>query len=124
MKLKLLLIALLIGFFPYQVMAADLTSLTDHLRDQMDVAKLFALNISFLIGLFIFIFGLNSIYKDSKQPGQDHLKKGLIGIGVGTLMLIVPIVITIAGGTFGDDNNAYNSIFYDAAYDPSDSPVY
>jgi predicted transporter len=85
---------------PGMVMAADVTSWTEHLGKQMTSAKEFALAIAFMIGLFLFIAGLYGLYKDSKQPGQDHAKKGMISLAIGTLLLIVPTVIAIAGGTF------------------------
>lgn len=89
--------------------AADVTSWTNHLGGQISSAKEFALAIAFMIGLFMFIGGLYGLYKDSKQPGQDHAKKGAYALGIGTLLLIVPTVIAIAGGTFdssGDEKAA------------------
>ena len=97
---------------PSMVFAADVTSWTSHLGKQISSAKEFALAIAFMIGLFLFIAGLYGLYKDSKQPGQDHAKKGMIALGIGTLLLIVPTVIAIAGGTFssGNDANATKTI--------------
>jgi hypothetical protein len=85
---------------PGMALAADITTWTEHLGGQINSAKEFALAIAFMIGLFLFIMGLYGLYKDSKQPGQDHAKKGMISLGIGTLLLIVPTVIAIAGGTF------------------------
>lgn len=103
--------AILMGVFaasmaPAMVYAADFTGTAEHVTKQIDAAKQFALAIAFMIGLFLFIMGLYGLYKDSKQPGQDHAKKGLISLAIGTMLLIVPTVISIAAGTFdggGDD---------------------
>jgi uncharacterized membrane protein len=94
---------------PCAAFAADLTSWTTHMGAQILSAKTFALAIAFMIGLFLFIMGLHGLYKDSKQPGQDHAKKGMISLAIGTLLLIVPTIIAIAGGTFdagGDEKSA------------------
>lgn len=97
---------------PGMALAADLTSWTGHLGGQIESAKLFALAIAFMIGLFLFIMGLYGLYKDSKQPGQDHAKKGMISLGIGTLLLIVPTIIAIAAGTFDEkgDEKAVSTI--------------
>lgn len=116
MKYILLALSTIFLFAPELAIAADLTDSTDHLRDQIDSAKEFALAVAFMIGLFLFIGGLYGLYKDSKQPGQDHAKKGAYALGIGTLLLIVPTVIAIAGGTFGDDENAAKSVHYDSGY--------
>jgi predicted transporter len=116
MKLLIAFFVTIFAFLPEMAFAADLTETADHLRDQMTSAKQFALAIAFMLGLFLFIGGLYGLYKDSKQPGQDHAKKGMIAIAIGTLLLIVPTVIAIAGGTFGDDENAVKSIHYDVGY--------
>ena len=116
MKYFSIFLIAIFAFMPAFSYAADLSGATDHWRDQVDSAKEFALAIAFMIGLFLFIAGLYGLYKDSKQPGQDHAKKGMIALGIGTLLLIVPTIIAIAGGTFGDDENAEKSIYYDTGY--------
>lgn len=97
---------------PSYAMAADFSSWATHLTGQIDSAKVFALAIAFMLGLFLFIMGLNGLYKDSKQPGQDHAKKGMISLAIGTCLLIVPTIIAIAGGTFssGSDGEATSTI--------------
>jgi TM2 domain-containing membrane protein YozV len=97
------------AFMPEVAFAADLSSWTEHMGKQITSAKTFALAVAFMIGLFLFIMGLHGLYKDSKQPGQDHAKKGMISLAIGTLLLIVPTIIAIAGGTFdasGDENSS------------------
>ena len=95
------------AFVPEIAFATDasLTTWTKHMEGQITSAKEFALAIAFMIGLFLFIMGLHGLYKDSKQPGQDHAKKGMISIAIGTLLLIVPTIIAIAGGTFDPDGD-------------------
>ena len=104
------LIIILAFALPEFAMAADFKETAKHINGQINAAKTFALAIAFMLGLFLFIMGLYGLYKDSKQPGQDHAKKGMISLAIGTLLLIVPTVIAIAGGTFDSGGGAEESI--------------
>lgn len=43
-----------------------------------------------VIGFFMFAAGLFYFYKDNKQPGQGHLKTGVVAMLVGTGLMIIP----------------------------------
>ena len=60
-----------------------------------------------MIGFFLFAGGLFYFYKDSKQPGQGEVKKGIVACLVGTGLMIIPWLLglfteTVASGE-GDD---------------------
>jgi len=42
-----------------------------------------------MVGFFMFAGGLFYFYKDNKQPGQGHVKTGLIALFVGTGLMII-----------------------------------
>lgn len=63
--------------------------------------KSLALQIGFLVGIIAFISGLYLFWKDSKQPNQDHGKKGLIAVIVGSCMLVAPWLLGNGVGTLG-----------------------
>jgi len=58
-----------------------------------------ALQVGFLIGVIVFLVGINLLYKDHKQPGQDHGKKGLVALGVGSAFLAAPFLIDVGTST-------------------------
>lgn len=56
-----------------------------------------------MIGFFMFAAGLFYFYKDNKQPGQGHLKTGVVAMLVGTGLMIIPWLLglfteTVASG--------------------------
>ncbi len=56
-----------------------------------------------VIGFFMFAAGLFYFYKDNKQPGQGHLKTGVVAMLVGTGLMIIPWLLglfteTVASG--------------------------
>lgn len=56
-----------------------------------------------MIGFFMFAGGLFYFYKDSKQPGQGEVKKGIVACLVGTGLMIIPWLLgvfteTVASG--------------------------
>ncbi|MFK4132033.1 DUF6750 family protein [Pseudomonas luteola] len=72
--------------------------------------KSLALQIGFLIGIIAFITGLYLFWKDSKQPNQDHGKKGLIAFLVGCCLLVAPWLlgqgVETLGGSASDAQTA------------------
>lgn len=53
-------------------------------------------NVFIVIGFFLFGAGVLYFYKDNKQPGQGHLKTGIVALLVGTGLMILSWLI----GTF------------------------
>lgn len=56
-----------------------------------------------MLGFFMFAAGLFYFYKDNKQPGQGHLKTGVVAMLVGTGLMIIPWLLglfteTVASG--------------------------
>jgi hypothetical protein len=56
-----------------------------------------------MLGFFMFAGGLFYFYKDNKQPGQGHLKTGVVAMLVGTGLMIIPWLLglfteTVASG--------------------------
>ena len=72
----------------------------------------FSLLISFfaLVGLGLAGLGVWLIYKDQKQPGQDHAKKGIIAFVVGAVLLILPVFVDVGSNTLtgGQDQASQN----------------
>jgi hypothetical protein len=48
-----------------------------------------------LVGFFMFAGGLFYFYKDNKQPGQGHVKTGVIALFVGTSLMIIPWMLSL-----------------------------
>jgi TM2 domain-containing membrane protein YozV len=48
-----------------------------------------------LVGFFMFSGGLFYFYKDNKQPGQGHVKTGVIALFVGTSLMIIPWLLSL-----------------------------
>ena len=48
-----------------------------------------------LVGFFMFAGGLFYFYKDNKQPGQGHVKTGVIALFVGTGLMIIPWLLSL-----------------------------
>lgn len=69
------------------------------LQGQIGAFVTLALQFGFLIGTVFFLAGLFLLYKDSKQPGQDHAKKGFIALGVGSALMIAPTMMDVGTGT-------------------------
>lgn len=62
-------------------------------KDQIDSILAFAKVVFGAIGLFVFAGGIFMIHKDSKQPGQGHLKTGIAGLFIGSCLMILPWLI-------------------------------
>lgn len=89
---------------------ADITALSNTVEGNIEGIKKLAVSIAFMFGLILFIGGLYLIYKDSKQPGQDHAKKGFISIIVGTCLLLLPVMIGVASGSLGGKSDGVDSL--------------
>lgn len=48
-----------------------------------------------LVGFFMFAGGLFYFYKDNKQPGQGHVKTGVIALFVGTGLMCIPWLLAM-----------------------------
>ncbi|WP_410951215.1 hypothetical protein [Pseudomonas sp. S1(2024)] len=64
-----------------------------------------------MIGFFLFAGGLFYFYKDSKQPGQGEVKKGIVACLVGTGLMIIPWLLGVFTETVatGEGDNAENA---------------
>ena len=88
-------------------------ALSGNLNDQMQAGKQVMMSFAFFMGVLVCLGGCLLIYKDSKQPGQDHLKKGIVALIVGGLLVGLPSVISLSSATVLNENNdkfmdAYN----------------
>jgi H+/Cl- antiporter ClcA len=112
MKNRVVAASLAVGAVALMMAEPSFASLGDVAKSvEKDVTsfKSLALQIGFLIGIIAFITGLYLFWKDSKQPNQDHGKKGLIAVIVGSCLLVAPWLlgqgVGSLGGTEGDASN-------------------
>lgn len=70
--------------------------------------KELAFSFGYLVGVVLFVAGIWLVYKDSKQPGQDHAKKGFISILIGVALLVAPTLIGIMSNSVGIDEATVN----------------
>lgn len=61
------------------------------IQAMLGVAKL----IFGMVGFFMFAGGLFYFYKDNKQPGQGHVKTGVIALFVGTGLMCIPWLLAL-----------------------------
>jgi len=96
--------------------ANDVAALAGTLQGNIKALKELAVSVAFMLGVVLFIAGLYLIYKDSKQPGQDHAKKGFISLLIGTALLLLPTMIGYASGTLGGADASTTSMKADASF--------
>lgn len=86
--------------------AATLGDIAESVEKDVTSFKSLALQVGFLVGIIAFITGLYLFWKDSKQPNQDHGKKGLMAVIVGSCLLVAPWLlgsgVATLGGSEGD----------------------
>ena len=86
-------------------MAATLGDIAQNVEKDVTSFKSLALQIGFLVGIIAFITGLYLFWKDSKQPNQDHGKKGLIAVIVGSCLLVAPWLLGSGVATLGGNES-------------------
>lgn len=86
--------------------ADTLGDIAENVEKNVTSFKSLALQVGFLVGIIAFITGLYLFWKDSKQPNQDHGKKGLMAVIVGSCLLVAPWLlgsgVATLGGSEGD----------------------
>ena len=82
-------------------MATTLGAIAANVEKDVTSFKSLALQIGFLCGIIAFTTGLYLFWKDSKQPNQDHAKKGLIALIVGSCLLVAPWLLGSGVATMG-----------------------
>lgn len=55
-----------------------------------------------VIGFIFFAIGIMNIRKDTQQPGQGHLKNGIIGMLVGAGLMAAPWLFAMTTETIAD----------------------
>lgn len=81
----------LLALFTLDANAANtLTQMGSQWKTQINAALGIGKLVFGLIGFFLFAAGLFYFYKDSKQPGQGEIKKGITALLVGTGLMIIP----------------------------------
>ncbi len=85
--------AALVMLVPEVAMAKNMGDAADGLSGQFDSIKGAIIGAGFMLGAALAVGGVYMIYKDSKQPGQDHFKKGVVGLVAGALLLSLPALI-------------------------------
>lgn len=89
-------VALLLSLFSTDTFAQNTIATTAatwkvQIQAMLGVAKL----ILGMVGFFMFAGGLFYFYKDNKQPGQGHVKTGVIALFVGTGLMIIPWLLSL-----------------------------
>lgn len=90
-------LVLLVGLFSPDALAQNGTIATTasawktQIAAMLGIAKL----VLGLVGFFMFSGGLFYFYKDNKQPGQGHVKTGVIALFVGTGLMIIPWLLSL-----------------------------
>lgn len=75
----------------------------------------FGIVIFMVIGVILFGIGLLYFYKDNKQPGQGHLKTGVIALLVGTALLLLSWLIGMFTETMAGEGSAVESTVSDSS---------
>ena|GEM_PF-3028048 len=102
-------------FLGMDVMAADeakgLGALAKAFTTEVSAFKVLALGVFYLGGVIAFGTGLFYFYKETKQPGQNHLPKGFAGVLVGGALIALPSLLnTTAESMGGQGENAMKSV--------------
>ncbi|MGD1524378.1 DUF6750 family protein [Vibrio owensii] len=113
-------LAVAIMLVPELAHASEATSiggLADNIKGNFKALKELAFSFGYLVGVVLFVGGIYLVYKDSKQPGQDHAKKGFISMMVGVALLVSPTLIEIFTQSAGiDASNVTSTIENDAEF--------
>lgn len=89
----------------------DLNDMAQNGEKFITSIKSLMISLFFLIGLCLFGFGLFAFYKESKEEGRGHAKRGAISVGVGILLLIIPVAIKLTANTaVGSDANVDDNV--------------
>lgn len=87
------------------VFAKTLGEIAGNVEKDVTSFKSLALQVGFLVGIIAFITGLYLFWKDSKQPNQDHGKKGLMAVIVGSCLLVAPWLLGSGVATLGGNES-------------------
>jgi hypothetical protein len=100
-------VAIIIGLMLASVAdAATVGDVAENIENNFSTIKSMIVSGGFVLGAILGVGGVYLIYKDTKQPGQDHLKKGMVSLIAGVLLLALPIVLDTANeSVFGSGNN-------------------
>ncbi|MGD1524379.1 hypothetical protein [Vibrio owensii] len=94
-----------------------ITDIAGSAQGNFTALKELAFSFGYLVGVVLFVAGIWLVYKDSKQPGQDHAKKGFISILIGVALLVAPTLIGIMSNSVGVDEAEVNkSMKEDASF--------
>ena len=90
-------LVLLVGLFSPDALAQNGTIATTATAWKTQIAAMLGIAklVLGLVGFFMFAGGLFYFYKDNKQPGQGHVKTGVIALFVGTGLMIIPWLLTL-----------------------------
>lgn len=103
LSFALAMFAMVLPETAFAAKATTFTTLNNNIIANFTSFKGLAFSFGYLIGVILFVSGIWLIYKDSKQPGQDHAKKGGIALLIGVALLVAPTLIDIFGAsTVGD----------------------
>lgn len=97
----------LMGIISPSVFAVDAGTLATNIGGNISGIKSLIVDFAFLAGVILFVSGLFLVYKDSKQPGQDHAKKGMIAILVGSALLVLPFMVNVGTSTISDEEQSF-----------------
>lgn len=89
--------------------AGNVNELASNLENQITGIASLALTIARLGGVVIFCAGLFLLYKDSKQPGQDHAKKGIIALLVGSALIMAPALMSVGTQTLANQDSGVSA---------------
>ena len=78
---------------------SDLGGVAQRVTTSVSAFMELAVSFAFLGGAVLFVAGLFLVYKDTKQPGQNHMKNGVIAIIVGVCLLSMPTLVDVVANT-------------------------
>jgi hypothetical protein len=116
-KISVSLFGLILSSATYAAAPTNAQGIAEGITAQVSSFMQLALSIGFLFGVVLFIGGLYMLYKDSKQPGQDHAKKGFIGLAVGSALLIAPTLMDVGAGSIAEGQKASGSFSKPTQFD-------
>lgn len=77
----------------------DAGGVADNLSENANAFFGLALKVFQLVGLCLAGLGLWLWYKDTKQPGQDNMKKAVVAFVVGVCLLVLPSIVDVGANT-------------------------
>lgn len=119
-KMKaMLLFAISLLLFSGETLATNVTfgDIASNSEENIVSFKSLLVNLSYLAGTALSLAGFYLFYKESKEEGRGHAKKGLFAVIIGVALLLLPIMIGVtANSTLGSSDGVQDSIETDKGF--------